>query len=104
MVEISVIIPVADAERLPRCLDALASQTTDPSTYEVLVADNAPSDRTFRIVAATAARYLPAPGPGAYAARNAGVREAKGAIVAFTDADCVAPPGWLGVIRSILDR
>lgn len=104
MVQISVVVPVADAERLPRCLDALGSQTLDPSAYEVLVADNAPSEQTRRITEATPARYLSAPGSGSYAARNAGVREAKGAIVAFTDADCVAPPGWLAVIGSVFDR
>jgi glycosyltransferase involved in cell wall biosynthesis len=30
-----------------------------------------------------------------YAARNRGIRAAKGEIVVFTDADCVARPDWL---------
>src|SRR5262249_13620664 len=104
MAQISVVVPVADAGRLPRCLEALARQTLDPSAYEVLVADNTPSEGTRRITEATPARHLSAPGRGSYAARNAGVREAKGAIVAFTDADCAGPPGWLAVIGSVFDR
>ncbi|HXJ81492.1 MAG TPA: glycosyltransferase [Candidatus Methylomirabilis sp.] len=104
MVQISVVIPVADAGRLPRCLEALARQTLDPSVYEVLVADNEAREGTRRIAEATPARYLIAPGPGSYAARNAGVREAKGVIVALTDADCVAPPGWLAAIGSVFER
>lgn len=32
-------------------------------------------------------------GPGA--ARNLGTRSARGAIIAYTDADCILPPNWL---------
>jgi glycosyltransferase involved in cell wall biosynthesis len=37
--------------------------------------------------------------PGAYAARDTGIRRASAPVIAFTDADCVAAPSWL---RSIL--
>lgn len=104
MVQISVIVPVANDERLSRCLEALAHQTLDARHYEVLVADNAVSERTRRMVGVGPARYLAAPGPGAYAARNHAIREAKGEILAFTDSDCVPPSGWLAVIRSALER
>lgn len=32
---------------------------------------------------------------GSYAARNAGVRSARGDILVFTDSDCIATEGWL---------
>jgi glycosyltransferase involved in cell wall biosynthesis len=39
---------------------------------------------------------------GAYAARNAGVRVARGDIIAFTDADCAPGPDWLASIERAL--
>jgi glycosyltransferase involved in cell wall biosynthesis len=104
VVKISVVVPVANDERLSRCLEALEHQTIDARQYEVLVADNAASDRTRRMVGLGPARYLAAPGPGAYAARNHGIREAKGEILAFTDSDCVPSSGWLEVIHSVFER
>lgn len=41
------------------------------------------------------ARIVHCPTPGAYAARNAGIREATGDILAFTDVDCVPAPDWV---------
>ena len=32
---------------------------------------------------------------GAFLARNRGIERATGAIVLFTDADCVVAPGWV---------
>jgi hypothetical protein len=41
-------------------------------------------------------RYLPVTGAhGPAAARNAGWRAARGALIAFTDDDCVPEPGWV---------
>jgi glycosyltransferase involved in cell wall biosynthesis len=36
--------------------------------------------------------------PGSYAARNRGVQEARGAIIAFTDSDCAPDTEWLQAI------
>jgi GT2 family glycosyltransferase len=43
------------------------------------------------------------PGRGPAAARNAGWREARAPVVAFTDDDCVATPGWLEAALEALD-
>ncbi len=96
----SVIIPVFnDGLRLKNCLEALCTQKTE-HTFEVLVVDDASEED---IVAATRlfAGRIPLKyirleknsGPGA--ARNAGVAEAKGNILLFTDSDCVPAPDWL---------
>ncbi len=41
------------------------------------------------------ARMIHEPLPGSYAARNQGLSQARGNIVAFTDADCIPNPDWI---------
>jgi glycosyltransferase involved in cell wall biosynthesis len=104
---VSVIIPVYnDADRLTRCLASLAEQTYPRDRFEVLVVDNGSKDdvngvvQTFEDV-----RMLTELRAGSYAARNRGVREARGEIVAFTDADCVPSSTWIerGVAHLVED-
>ncbi|MDQ4054434.1 MAG: glycosyltransferase [Actinomycetota bacterium] len=93
---VSVIVPVKDDPRLELCLEALVRQTYPEDRVEIVVADNG-SDGPPSGLAASHPRVtlLHEPQPGSYAARNAGVRHAKGEVVAFTDADCLPDPTWL---------
>jgi glycosyltransferase involved in cell wall biosynthesis len=93
---VSVIIPVLDdAPRLAKCLAALERQTF-PSPFEVLVVDNGSTDDPDATVQRyQSARLLRQPRPSSYAARNLGVAEAQGNVLAFTDADCVPAHDWL---------
>jgi glycosyltransferase involved in cell wall biosynthesis len=95
-VRVSVIIPVRDdAARLKLCLDALAKQTL-PEPFEVIVVDNGSSDMSGSVGDEYPnVRCLEEQRVGSYAARNRGVEEARGAILAFTDADCLPGPDWL---------
>jgi glycosyltransferase involved in cell wall biosynthesis len=93
----SVIIPVYnDREGLRVCLEALALQTWPRARLEVLVVDNGSrepiADLTGRF---DFVRLLSEAEPGSYAARNRGLKEARGELLAFTDADCQPTPGWL---------
>lgn len=93
---VSVIIPVRDdSARLALCLEALDRQTvTQP--FEVLVVDNGSSDDVEGVVAPfSRARLLREPQPSSYAARNTGVAASSGAVLAFTDSDCVPATDWL---------
>jgi glycosyltransferase involved in cell wall biosynthesis len=94
---VSVIIPTYnDNARLEVCLDALANQSYPPSRFEVLVIDNGsdhPPDAIVRRLAN--ATLLHEAKPGSYAARNTGIRSARGGVLAFTDADCIPGAQWL---------
>lgn len=110
-VRISVVVPTCRRHHLlARCLKALVEQDLDPADYEVLVADDAESEETRRVVESwtivgrPAIRYLPvrhAHGPAA--ARNVGWQAAAGAAIAFTDDDCLPTPGWLAAGLAALD-
>jgi glycosyltransferase involved in cell wall biosynthesis len=79
---------------LPGLLDALTR--LDPPPHEVIVVDNDPGERGCEeLVAAHGARYVREDRRGLNRARTAGLRAATGEVVAFTDDDCVPPPGWL---------
>jgi GT2 family glycosyltransferase len=96
MAAVSVIVPhFEDLANLGLCLDALDAQTF--RDFETVVADNASPAGTAAVEAVIAGRatLVIAHERGAGAARNTGVAAAKGAILAFTDADCVPSPGWL---------
>lgn len=91
----SVVVCTRDRpEDLARCLDSLGSLATPP--LEVIVVDNCPSDERTRVLCeARPVRYVLEPMPGQSRARNRGIVEARGELVAFTDDDCVADAGWL---------
>jgi glycosyltransferase involved in cell wall biosynthesis len=94
---LSVVVPTRDRPgALERCLGALARQTA-PS-LEVVVVDDASRDpgavRAAAARACPAARVVRGPGRGPAAARNLGVRTARGTTVCFTDDDCRPEPDW----------
>lgn len=100
---VSVIVPVLnDRSGVEVCLPALLAQTHPADRYEILVVDNGSTDGTraaverFRACSDGRVRLLEEPDVrSSYAARNRGLRAARGEIVAFTDADCDPQPTWL---------
>lgn len=99
--EATVIIPCKDAaDTLGEQLDALAAQSLTSGQFDVIVVDDGSSDDPAAIVASRVdrinVRLVSNTGPpGPSSARNHGVRLARGAVVAFCDADDVVQPGWL---------
>jgi GT2 family glycosyltransferase len=73
--------------------------------HDVIVVDNASrDDATERLVAAyPRVRYVREPRPGLDIARNRGLREARGEVVAFTDDDARVDAGWLDALRRNFD-
>ena len=98
--EISVVVCTRDrAASLARCLASLAR--LDPPPAEVVVIDNAPRDgATQAVVAATPFRYVREDRPGLDKARNRGIAEARHDLLAFTDDDVEADPGWIGALAA----
>lgn len=81
--------------------------TTPP--FEMIVVDNNSSDRTREIIERIAAvdhrvRYLFESKQGLSHARNAGIREARAPLIAFTDDDVRAEPYWLAAIVGAFDE
>ncbi|MGO8787158.1 MAG: glycosyltransferase [Terriglobia bacterium] len=89
-------------EGLAKALDSAAAlRLPELVEWEVLVVDNNSRDRTREVVEAFSRRYgerfryLFEPQQGKSHALNAGIREARGDILAFTDDDVTLEPTWL---------
>lgn len=94
---VSIIVPAYnDAERLGVCLDALREQSYPADRFEIIVADNGSEPPLETLLRRDArVRFVREVAPGSYAARNAGVRESRGEVLAFTDSDCRPDRDWL---------
>ena len=86
---VSVVIPAYNAEPfLKDALDSVLRQSHLPS--EILVVDDGSTDETGRLAASmSGVRCIHQPNSGVSAARNRGVEEARGQLVALLDADDV---------------
>jgi len=95
---VSVIVPVYNgrATLLP-CLDSLLRLHYPADRLELIVVDNASTDDTPAILDRwqDKLRILREDKRGPSAARNRGIRAARGECIALTDADCVVDPDWL---------
>jgi GT2 family glycosyltransferase len=99
-----VIATCADVESAVGCVEAIQSAASGP--YEVIVVENRPPRSTVaraleeRFGGDDRVRYVEEPRPGLACARNAGLRAARGELVAFTDDDVIVAPAWLPAIRA----
>jgi succinoglycan biosynthesis protein ExoA len=99
---VSVVVAARDsATTLPACLQALASQ--DYPQVEVIVVDDGSGDDTAAVAESAGVHVVKTPPVGASAARNLGIGRARGEIVAFTDGDCVADPGWVRALAEAIE-
>jgi len=103
----SVVVPTYNrATLLACCLRSLEAQTLDKDAYEVFVVDDGSEDNTPEICRAFAQgatmrmTYVRGSHRGPAGARNLGIAEAGGEIVAFIDDDCAASEDWLEQISA----
>lgn len=93
--KISIIVPAFnEAKTLGRCLTSLKNQNF-PYPYEILVVDNNSTDKTAFVAKTMKIKVIKESIPGPGPARNAGARHAQAEILAFIDADSIAPITWL---------
>jgi glycosyltransferase involved in cell wall biosynthesis len=100
---VSVIVPTRDRpERLRTALNSILACSYPRERFEIVVVDNAPAtDQTARLLreeftdAQPCVRYLREDSPGSASARNRGLEETEGELVAFTDDDVHVDRDWL---------
>jgi len=83
-----------------RALRAAAEAAGEP--FELIVVDDASTDRTAEVAAAGGAKVVPVNFRKISAVRNAGARVAIGDVLIFVDADTLVPPETLaGVLKAL---
>jgi mycofactocin system glycosyltransferase len=94
---VSVVIPVYNRpHEIRQCLASLEALDYPADKIEVIVVDDGSCDGTAAVVRRFDTRLIVQPyNRGQSAARNAGVKVARGEIIAFLDSDCIAGPQWL---------
>ena len=93
---VSVVVAAYNGERfLAEALESVFRQDYHP--FEVVFVDDGSTDRTAEIARSFPVSYLYQENQGLPAARNAGLRVARGELVAFADDDDVLPPSKLGI-------
>jgi glycosyltransferase involved in cell wall biosynthesis len=97
-------------QSLANALNSVAAQVlSGPVEWEVLVVDNNSHDQTREVVETfcrrypSRFRYLFEPQKGLSYARNAGIRNAQGDVLAFTDDDVIVDAMWLQNLASVMD-
>jgi GT2 family glycosyltransferase len=103
--EVTIVVPVFNAAAtIAECVSSLLALRYPRDRYEVVVVDNGSTDATPGILDGfrDGIRILGETTRGASAARNRGIRNASGRLIAFTDADCAVEPDWLSVLLAPL--
>jgi len=103
--KVTVVIPVHnDARWLPRCLASVLADSR-PRGWEVIVVDDASSDRSAVVAEEAEVRVVRlAQNRGVSASRNVGAREGAGEILVFVDSDIVPEPGCLAAMADVLEK
>jgi len=109
---ISVVVPMYNSQdTIESCLDSLVNLDYPKNIYEIIIVDDNSTDKSVDIVRSFVyanenikllRQSKSKKGPAA--ARNLGIRRAKGEILAFTDSDCIVPRGWLKRISNYFEK
>jgi glycosyltransferase involved in cell wall biosynthesis len=101
--KVSVIIPVYNnPSGLDTLLQALVNQSYPRQLYEIIVVDNGSKDSTIDVARKYQSAYkdliqvlIEDKVRGSYTARNTGITQSEGEIIAMIDSDCTPIPEWI---------
>jgi glycosyltransferase involved in cell wall biosynthesis len=94
---------------LKRLINRLLDQSLRSKNYEILIIDDGSSDQTSEKIKEVIKdkpniKYFKRCHSGPSGARNFGIEQATGEIIAFTDDDCLPERNWLEVMESEFAR
>jgi cellulose synthase/poly-beta-1,6-N-acetylglucosamine synthase-like glycosyltransferase len=93
---VSIVVGIRNEEQyIAECIESLLEQDYPKDKYETIIVDGMSTDKSQDIVKQYPVKLLLNEKMNVAAARNLGVKEAKGDFIAFTDGDCKADKHWL---------
>ncbi len=101
--DITLVIPAYNEEKsIGACID-VAVKNSRGAFKEIIVVDNASTDRTADMARERGARVVHEPHKGLTTARQAGFEATTSDLVAYIDADTHIPPQWIDTAQRIFD-
>ena len=92
-------VGIRNEERyIVECIESLFNQDYPKELYEIIMVDGMSTDNTQNLVRKYPVKLILNEKKNVAAARNLGVKEAKGEYIAFTDGDCRADKSWLSTL------
>jgi len=105
---VSVIVPVYNAEKaIQICVHSLLALDYPKGNLELVFVNNRSTDNTHRLLSGFSEqiKILHEMKKGPAAARNKGILNSSGEIIAFTDADCSVDKNWLKkIVKPLQDE
>ncbi len=96
---VSVVVGIRNEERfIEECIESLLKLDYPKDFYEITIVDGMSTDKTRDLVQKYPVRLLLNERKNVAAARNLGVENSTGDLVAFTDGDCKVDSQWLKVL------
>lgn len=93
---VSIIIPAKNEEKLLRgCISSLHQLDYPKEKIEIIIVDGLSTDNTIGVALEMGAKVINNVKQTVSPGRNIGFENAKGDLIAFTDADCIVDTNWL---------